>query len=116
MKILSDNVFHLNDKLKIVNMNFEEFREEIESRLILKIEFELLEFNFLSYSFGSGLLAYRINGQNHKFIFDGRENELTWLKSETHQKYTESDFTEFEKFDGLKISDEVLWRGLKNSS
>jgi hypothetical protein len=97
-------------------MNFEDFRKDIESRLISKIEFELQEFNFLPYSFGSGLLAYRINGQNHKFIFDGRENELIWLKSKTHQKYTESDFAEFEKFDGLKISDEVLWKGLKNSA
>lgn len=37
-------------------MNFEDFRKDIESRLISKIEFELLEFNFLPYSFGSGLL------------------------------------------------------------
>lgn len=96
-------------------MNFEDFRKDIESRLISKIEFELQEFNFLPYSFGSGLLAYRINGQNHKFIFDGRENELTWLKSKT-QKYFGSVFTEFEKFDGLIISHQVLWKGLKNSA
>ena len=89
-------------------MNFEDFRKDIESRLISKIEFDLQEFNFLPYSFGNGLLAYRINGQNHKFIFDGRENALTWLKSKTHQKYFGSDFTEVEKFDGLMISDEVL--------
>jgi hypothetical protein len=97
-------------------MNFEDFRKDIESRLISKIEFELQEFNFLPYSFGSGLLAYRINGQIHKFIFDGRENELTWLKSKTHQKYFGSDFTEFEKFDGLMISFVVLWKCLKNSA
>lgn len=96
-------------------MNFEDFRKDIESRLISKIEFELQEFNFLPYSFGSGLLAYRINGQNHKFIFDGRENELTWLKCKT-QKYFGSVFTEFEKFDGLIISDQVLWKGLKNNA
>lgn len=97
-------------------MNFEDFRKDIESRLISKIEFELQEFNFLPYSFGDGLLAYRINGQNHKFIYDGRENELTWLKSKMHQKYFGSDFAEFKKFDGLIISDEVLWKGLKNSA
>ena len=95
-------------------MDFEDFKKDIESRLISKIEFELQEYNFMPYSFGSGLLAYRINGQNHKFVFDGRENELTWLKSKPHKKYYESEFTEFEKFDGLTISDEVLWKGLKN--
>ena len=97
-------------------MDFEEFRKDIESRLISKIEFELQEFQYFPYSFGSGILAYRINGQNHKLIFDGKENELTWLKSKPHQKYFGSDFKEFEKFDGLIISDEVLWRGLKNSA
>ena len=96
-------------------MNFEDFRKDIELKLSSIAEFELQEFHFLPYSFGSGLLVYRINGQNHKFVFDGRENELIWLKSRTHQKYTESDFTEFEKFDGLKIYEEELRNGIKNS-
>ena len=96
-------------------MDFEEFRKEIESRLSSIIKFELLEFQFLPHSFGSGILAYRINSQNHKFVFDGKENELIWLKSKVHQKYSEKDFTEFEKFDGLVIGDEMLWKGLKNS-
>jgi Txe/YoeB family toxin of Txe-Axe toxin-antitoxin module len=95
-------------------MNFEDFRKEIELRLISKIKFELIEYSFLPYSFGSGILAYRINGQNHKFVFDGKDNELTWLKSKSHEKYNENEFTEYGKFEGLKISDEVLWKGLKN--
>ena len=94
-------------------MNFEDFKKDIESRLISKIEFELQEFQYFPCNFGSGLLAYRINGQNHKFVFDGKESELIWLKSKTHQKYTESNFAEFERFDGLNISDEVLWNGVK---
>ncbi len=97
-------------------MNFEDFRKDIELKLRSITEFELQEFHFLPYSFGSGSLAYRIKGQNHKFIFDGRENELTWLISKPYQKYSENNFTEFKRFYELNISNEELRNGIKNST
>jgi hypothetical protein len=99
-----------------MKMNFEDFRKNIELKLSSIIEFELQEFHFLPYSFGSGLLAYRIKGQFHKFIFDGRESELTWLISKQHHKYSENSFTEFKRFCELDISVEELENGIKNSA
>jgi len=89
-------------------MNFEVFRESLESKLNSITKFELQEYHFEPYSFGNGILAYRIKGRNHKFIFDGRENELTWLVSKPHQNYFSANFSELEKFNGLKIELEEL--------
>jgi len=94
-------------------MNFENFRKDIESKLDSIAEFELLEFHFEPYSFGNGIVAYRIRGRNHKFIFDGRENELIWLISKSHQKYFGADLTEFKRINGLKISQEEIENGIK---
>lgn len=58
-------------------MNFVAFRKDIESKIALITEFELQEFHNEPHSFGNRILAYRIKGQIHKFVFDGRENELT---------------------------------------
>lgn len=97
-------------------MNFEGFRKDIETKLTSIAEFELQEYHFEPYSFGNGILAYRIKGQNHKFIFDGREKELTWLISKSHQKYFGANLTEFKRIDGLEISSEELEYGIKNSA
>jgi hypothetical protein len=94
-------------------MNFENFRKDIESKLNKIAEFELQEFHFEPHSFGNGIIAYRIKGRIHKFIFDGRESELTWLISKSHQKYFGADLTEFKKLDGLEISSEQLKNGIK---
>jgi hypothetical protein len=93
-------------------MNFEDFRENIESKLNSITEFELQEYHFEPYSFGYGILAYRIKGRNHKFIYDGRENELTWSVSKSHQNYFGANFSELKKFDGLKIELEELKNGI----
>ena len=97
-------------------MNFEDFRKSIELKLDSIVEFELLEFHFKPYSFGNGILAYRIKGRNHKLIFDGRENELIWLIGKSHQKYFEGKLTEFKRVDGLEINKEELEIGIKNSA
>jgi len=94
-------------------MNFEDFRRDIENKLDSISEFELLEFHFEPYSFGNGILAYRIKGLNHKFVYDGRENELTWLLSKSHQKYFGANLTEFKRQNGLEISVEELESGIK---
>ena len=94
-------------------MNFEDFRKDIENKLNQIVEFELQEFHFEPQSFGNGILAYRIKGRIHKFIFDGRESELTWLISESHQKYFGVNLTEFKKLEELKISTEQLKNGIK---
>lgn len=97
-------------------MNFEEFRNDIERKLKSIAEFELQEFHYEPYSFGNGILAYRINGQNHKFEFDGREKELTWLASKAHQKYFGASFKEIMKKDGLELNANELENGIKNSA
>lgn len=94
-------------------MNFEDFRKEIECKLNSIAEFELQEYHFEPYSFGNGILAYRIKGKNHKFIFDGRENQLTWLISKPHQNYFGAELTEYRRFDGLELSADELESGIK---
>ena len=97
-------------------MNLEDFRKNIELKLSSITEFELQEFHFLPYTFGSGFIVYRIKGYFHKFIFDGRECELTWLISKQQHKYSDNSFTEFKRFYELDISDKELENGIKNSA
>jgi len=97
-------------------MNFEDFRSDLETKLKLIVEFELIEFHYLQYCFGNGTLAYRIKGRIHKFIFDGRDNSLTWLISKNHQKYSDVKLTEYCRFSGLIINEEELLKGIKNGA
>lgn len=97
-------------------MTFEEFREDIERKLDSIAEFELQEYHYEPHSFGNGILAYRIKGQNHKFVFDGRENELTWFVSKRHQKYFGANFTEILRKDRLELSSDELKNEIKNSA
>ena len=89
-------------------MTFEEFRKDIEHKLNSIVEFELQEFHYEPHSFGNGILVFRIKGQNHKFVFDGRENELTWLVSKPHQKYFRASFKEILKMNGLELDSERI--------
>ena len=97
-------------------MNFEQFRNDLETKLNSIAEFELQEYHFEPYSFGNGILAYRIKGLNHKFIFDARENELTWLVSKGHEKYFGANFKELRRFDGLIIDKSEIEKEIKNST
>lgn len=94
-------------------MNFEDFRKDLEAQILSIAKFELLEFHFKPSSFGNGLVAYRIKGRNHKFVFDGRENELTWSISKPHQKYFGADMTFFKRIDRLELSLDELEKGIK---
>lgn len=96
-------------------MNFEDFRKNIESKIELIAEFELQEYCYEPYSFGNGILAYRIKGQNHKFVFDGRENHLTWFVSKPFQKYSEANFKEILRKNKLELSSEELKIQIENS-
>jgi len=93
-------------------MNFEDFKTDIEEKFISLGEFELMEFHFQPFIFGSGIVTYRIKGRFHKFIYDGRDNLVTWLVSKEHQKYFGVDFIEFKKFNGLIITKEELEKGI----
>ena len=97
-------------------MDFEQFKNDLESNLNSFTEFELQEFHFEPYSFGNGILAYRIKGLIHKFIFDGRENELTWYVSKLNEKYFGANFTELRSYDGLIIDKMELEKEIKNST
>ncbi len=94
-------------------MNFENFRSDIETKLNSIAEFELQEYHYEPHSFGNGILAYRIKGCNHKFIFDGREKQLTWLISKPHQKYFGAELKEHGRYDGLELGAEELENGIK---
>lgn len=85
-------------------MSFDDFRQDIETKIASIAEFELQEYHYEPHSFGSGLLAYRIKGRNYKFVFDGRDNILTWFVSEPHQKYYRADFKEILRKDGLELT------------
>jgi superfamily I DNA and/or RNA helicase len=97
-------------------MNFEDFRKDIEKKLNAISKFELQEYHYVPFSFGDGILAYQINGQIHKFVFDGRDMELTWLISKAHQKYFGAELTEFKRQEGLNLSVKELENGIKNSA
>ena len=97
-------------------MNFETFRLNIEKKLNSLVEFELLEFHYQPNSFGNGILAYRIKGRNHKFVFDGREKELTWFRGKPHEKYFGGLLKKYRAFNGLEISATDLESGIKDSA
>jgi hypothetical protein len=96
-------------------MNFEEFRNDIEKKLNSIVRFELLEFHYEPCRFESGLLAYRILGRNHRLVYDGRENELTWERSEAHEKYFGAKFSMLKKFDGLNLTEEEIKSGTQQA-
>lgn len=66
-------------------MNFLKFKSDLEPNL--PNEFELLEFSYLPYSFGSGTLAYKIKGACVLFVYDGKEDMLEIKRSKECQKY-----------------------------
>ena len=96
-------------------MNFEEFRTDIENKLNSIARYELLEFHYEPSSFGNGLLAYRISGRNHRLIYDGRKNELTWERSNPHEKYFGAKFSTFKKFDDLNLTEEEIKNGTQQN-
>ncbi len=97
-------------------MSFEDFRQDLESKFALTTEFELQEYHYEPHSFGNGLLAYRIKGRNHKFVFDGRDNTLTWFVSESHPKYYGADFKQILIKVGLELTATELINEIKNSA
>jgi hypothetical protein len=97
-------------------MNFDDFRKDIESKIVSTTAFELQEYRYEPYNFGSGILAYRIQGRIHKFVFDGRENELTWFVSKPHQKYFGASFTEILRKERLELSADELKNEIQNSA
>jgi hypothetical protein len=76
-------------------LDFLELTDRFEKSIGQSFEFELLELHYLPYAFGSGTKAYRINGQNLKLIFDGRDGLLEALISGRHEKYSSSKWTTF---------------------
>lgn len=93
-------------------MNFEDFRKDLESKIKSIAKFELQEFHFEPHSFGNGILVYKIKGRNHKFIYDGRENEINWSISKPHEKYLGASFIQYKIIDGLRIERSELEKGI----
>ena len=72
-------------------MNFLELKNQFEHKL--KDNFELLELHYAPYAFGSGMVAYRIKGQNVKLIYDGKDDQIEFLISVKHDKYSNASWT-----------------------
>jgi hypothetical protein len=73
-------------------MTFKEITEKLESVIGEQRKFELLESNYPAYAFGSGIVAYKVNGMVLKLIFDGRDGEITLLISPKHARYPRTEF------------------------
>lgn len=74
-------------------MNFLEIKDNIEAILSRQqIQSQLLELHYLAYLFGSGFVAYRINGVNFRFAYDGRDGILTIDKTKMHEKYSQGNW------------------------
>ena len=74
-------------------MDFLKISEAFEQQIIAKFKFELLELHYSPYSFGSGTVAYRINGKLVKIIFDGRDAIIEIILSAKHDKYPNGTWT-----------------------
>jgi len=89
-------------------LTFDHFKSHLETQLSNTTTFELLEFHYLPYAFGSGLLAYRIKGQLHKFIYDGKDNQLSWFTSTQTSAYETANFELLQTFKGLDNVKEIV--------
>jgi len=69
-------------------MTFLEIKNKFEHEINQSLE--LLEMNYAPYAFGSGMIAYRINGIIIKIIYDGKENQVQLLRAKEARKYSTS--------------------------
>lgn len=67
--------------------DFLEFKGQFEAQLSVDLKFELLELHYAPFSFGSGMIAYKIKGRVVKLIFDGKDNIIELWISPKHLKY-----------------------------
>lgn len=89
-------------------MSFEEFKIKIELLFQERTSFELLDYSYQPYSFGSGKLAYRINGKVYLYTYDGRDNLLTLNASMDHEKYPNCSWPLLLKQEGLSINTDTI--------
>ncbi|MEO8085424.1 MAG: hypothetical protein ABI763_01315 [Bacteroidota bacterium] len=75
-------------------IDFSELISRFENAVQTDFKFELLEFHYVPYSFGSGMKAYRINGRAVKLVYDGRDYLATLYISEKHITYSRAEWTE----------------------
>lgn len=69
-------------------MTFLEIKNKFEDEI--NQSFELLEMHYAPCAFGSGMIAYRVNGIIIKMIYDGKENEVQLLRAKEARKYSTS--------------------------
>jgi hypothetical protein len=68
-------------------LEFLEIISDFEKQIKKDLKYELLEMHYVPYSFGSGFVAYRINGRIVKIIFDGKDNLIESKISSRHERY-----------------------------
>lgn len=74
-------------------MDFLQFKEQFEATLNDAFKFELLELHYMPYSFGTGIVAYRIKGKLIRIVYNGRDNEIEVISSKPHEKYPNASWT-----------------------
>ena len=84
-------------------MNFEEFKSLLEKEVSSIKKFELLEYQYHPYSFGSGILVYRIGGRNFKFSYDGRDKDIEIDISKSHEKYPQCSWEKNMRFEDMTL-------------
>lgn len=89
-------------------MSFEEFKIKLELLIQDRTSFELLEYSYQPYSFGSGKLAFRNNGRVYLYTYDGRDNLLTLNASKYHEKYPNCAWSLLLKQEGLSINTDMI--------
>ena len=72
-------------------MNFQTFKDLLEEHF--SVEFEMLEYHYSPYAFGSGYVAYHIKGYNYMIIYDGRDKVTTVKRSNKHENYKDANWT-----------------------
>ena len=73
--------------------DFLEFKGQFEEQLSTDLKFVLLELHYVPYSFGSGMMSYKIKGRLVKIIFDGKDNIIELFISAKNLKYPSSDWS-----------------------
>lgn len=68
-------------------LSFLDFVSQFESQIKAIFQIELLDLHYTPYSFGSGLVVYKIKGKTIRIVYDGRDNHIEAKFSKQHQKY-----------------------------
>lgn len=95
-------------------MNLEDFKENIEISLRGISNYEIQEYHYYGYAFGSGIYVIRLAGYNFRFVYNGKDSMLSIEKSKRHEKYPNCNWIKIFEAKGLILTKEQLESILKS--